>query len=145
MTAMSEFVRVSASGVLMLALCSLLQAGDVVFAASEVVGSPCEIPAVQRTEPQAIQESHVISGEVLRMDCASYLIKEISGKEVRVRTDEGTAKPQINQGDYISADVNDQNRALWIRANRGTDRRTEHASALRRNAVITKVLPPGSQ
>ncbi len=87
----------------------------------------------------------MISGEVLRMDCASYLIKEISGKEVRVRTDEGTAKPQINQGDYISADVNDQNRALWIRANRGTDRRTEHASALRRNAIITKVLPPGSQ
>jgi hypothetical protein len=72
---------------------------------------------------------HMINGEVLRMDGAKYVVKGEDGKEVSLQVDQSTEKPPISKGDHISASVDDQNRALWIRANRGTDRRTEHASA----------------
>jgi hypothetical protein len=62
------------------------------------------------------------------VDGSTYVLKDEDGKEVRVQTDEKTEKPPINTGDRISANVDQQNHALWIRANRGTDRRTEHAS-----------------
>lgn len=93
---------------------------------------PCEIPHGQnakRAEQDATRGSHIIFGEVLRVDGATYLVKEEGGKEVSVKADETTEKPPIQQGDRISANVDNQNHALWIRANRGTDRRTEHASA----------------
>ena len=70
----------------------------------------------------------MISGEVMRVEDASYLLKEESGKEVTLKTDKRTEQPVINQGDRISANVDDQNYALWIRSNKMTDRRTEHAS-----------------
>jgi hypothetical protein len=48
---------------------------------------------------------------------------------VSLQTDQKTVQPEINRGDRISASVEDQNYALWIRSNKMTDRRTEHASA----------------
>jgi hypothetical protein len=95
-------------------------------------GLPCDIPEgqnVTRATQDAKRGSHVIFGEVLHVDGATYLIKEESGKEVNVQADQTTEKPPINQGDHISANIDNQNHALWIRANRGSDRRTEHASA----------------
>ncbi len=65
----------------------------------------------------------------MHLEDTKYFIKEQSGKEVTLTTDEKTVQPVIHQGDRISADVNDQNYALWIRSNKMTDRRTEHASA----------------
>ncbi|UVT17409.1 MAG: hypothetical protein H8K04_07690 [Nitrospira sp.] len=82
-----------------------------------------------RAEQSAMRGSHLISGEVVRVEGPTYVLKDESGKEVSVQTDEATEKSPINQGDRISANVDTQNHALWIRANRGTDRRTEHASA----------------
>lgn len=80
-------------------------------------------------EQDATQKSHMLFGEVLAVDGTTYVLKDEDGKEVSVQTDEKTEKPPINKGDRISANVDQQNHALWIRANRGTDRRTEHASA----------------
>jgi hypothetical protein len=71
----------------------------------------------------------MLFGEVLRVDGTTYVLKDEDGKEVNVLTDETTEKPPINKGDRITANVDNLNHALWIRANRGTDRRTEHASA----------------
>jgi hypothetical protein len=106
--------------------------GDVAFAASDMKKIPCEIPSGQnamQAEQDAMRESHIVFGEVVRVDGATYVVKEEGGKEVRLQADEKTEKPPIRQGDHISANVDKNNHALWIRANRGTDRRTEHASA----------------
>ncbi|MEO7863777.1 MAG: hypothetical protein ABIU05_25770 [Nitrospirales bacterium] len=70
----------------------------------------------------------MLSGEVIRVEDASYLLKDESGKEITLKTDKRTEQPVINQGDRISANVDAQNYALWIRSNKMTVRRTEHAS-----------------
>ena len=114
-----------------LGLLSLPQGNDLASAAEEKKGIPCEIPHGQnatRAEHIDKQGAHMISGEVIRMENGSYVLKEQSGKEVTLKTDKRTEQPVINQGDRISANVDDQNYALWIRSNKETDRRTEHAS-----------------
>jgi ATP-dependent 26S proteasome regulatory subunit len=129
----SKVVRVLSGGFLLfLGLLSMPQVGDIASAADEMKGSPCEIPHGQnamRAEQAEMQGTHMISGEVIRVEDANYFVKEQSGKEVSVQTDQRTEKPEINQGDRISAYVDDQNHAVWIRSNKMTDRRTEHASA----------------
>ncbi len=120
---------------LFLGLCPILPNTDVASAADakEIPkGLPCDIKDgtnVTQAEQDAKRGSRVIDGEVLRVDGAKYVIKEENGKEVSVHADQTTEKPPINTGDRISANVDNQNHALWIRANRGTDRRTEHASS----------------
>jgi hypothetical protein len=129
----------------LLFLLNMPQVGDVASAADqnkgtqnkavqgkEAEGLPCDIPHGQnamQAEQDAKRESHIIFGEVIRVDGANYVVKDESGKEVSLQADAKTEKPPINKGDHISANVDNQNHALWIRANRGTDRRTEHASA----------------
>ena len=96
-----------------------------------VRGSPCDVPDGQnatRAEQGATQRTHMIEGEVMRVEDDSYVLKESSGKEVTLKTNKSTNQPVIDQGDYISASVDDQNTAVWIRSNKQTDRRTEHAS-----------------
>jgi hypothetical protein len=133
MIVMSKVFRMlSGVTLLFLGLFSMPQVGDLASAADGVKGSPCEIPHGQnatRAEQVETQGTHMISGEVMRVDDASYLLMEQSGKEVTLKTDQRTTQPVINQGDRITANVDDQNYALWIRSNKMTDRRTEHASA----------------
>jgi hypothetical protein len=140
----SKVVSVLAGGTLLF-LFNMPQIGDVTFAADQNKGTqpkgvqakgaeglPCDIPHGQnatQAEQDAKRGSHVIFGEVIRVDGANYVVKDESGKEVSLQADDRTEKPPINKGDQISANVDDKNHALWIRANRGTDRRTEHASA----------------
>ena len=132
MIVMSKMLPVISGGcLLILGLVSMPQS-DLAFAAEEVKGSPCEVPDGQnatRAEQAATQRTHLISGEVLRIEDTKYLVKEESGKEETIKTDQKTVQPVIDQGDRISANVDDQNYALWIRSNKETDRRTEHASA----------------
>ena len=133
MSVMSQVFRVLSVGTLLfLGLFSTPQVGALASAADEVKGSPCEIPHGQnatRAEQAETKGTHMIEGEVLRVEDTSYLVREESGKEVTLKTDQKTVQPVIHQGDRISADVNDQNIALWVRSNKMTDRRTEHASA----------------
>lgn len=82
-----------------------------------------------QADQAATKDSHIVSGEVVRVDGATYVVKDQNGKEVSLQTDEKTEKSPIEKGDYISANVDKNNHALWIRGNRGTDRRTEHVSA----------------
>jgi hypothetical protein len=97
-----------------------------------LLGVPCDIPPgknATQAEEHAAQKSHMVFGKVLRIEGMSYVLKDQDGKEVSVSTDGTTEKPPVSQGDQIAANVDNRNHALWIRANRGTDRRTEHASA----------------
>ena len=61
------------------------------------------------------RQSHVIQGDVLRMEEGHYVVKQKDGKEVRVVTDRTTRiMGQIKNGDRVVANVDDQNRTLWI-------------------------------
>lgn len=129
MMVISNVFRVMLGGGILLGL--VIISPPQASAADEVKESPCEVPHGQnatRAEHIEKQGTHMISGEVLRVDDASYLLREQSGKDVTLKTDKRTVQPAINQGDRISANVDDQNYALWIRSNKMTDRRTEHAS-----------------
>ena len=97
-----------------------------------MLAAPCDVQSgknAMQAEQNAVRKSHMIFGEVLRVEGTTYVLKDADGKEVSVKTDETTEKPPVNEGDRISANVDNLNHALWIRSNRGTDRRTEHASA----------------
>jgi hypothetical protein len=101
------------------------QAGDKQTGRHEGKGAPVD----QREMALRQQGVQIIQGEVVRVDGNNYYVRGQDGKEVSVQTDQRTEKPEINQGDRISAYVDDQNHAVWIRSNKMTDRRTEHASA----------------
>ena len=128
----SNVVRVSSGRTLwLLGLFTLLQVGAVAFAATEMKKSPCEIPPGQnamRAEQDVERGTHILSGELLGTDGDYYVIKDERGKEVSLLSDARTDKPVIEKGDRITAYVDDQNYAVWIRSNESTDRRDEHAS-----------------
>jgi hypothetical protein len=61
------------------------------------------------------RQSHVIQGDVLRMEDGHYVVKQKDGKEVLVATDHTTKiMGHIKNGDRVVANVDDQNRTLWI-------------------------------
>ena len=73
------------------------------------------------------QRVQAIKGEVLRVEGDTYFVKGEEGKEVRLHTDQTTQKTgDINQGDRIEAQMNEENHALSIRYAPTTDRRNEH-------------------
>lgn len=116
--------------VLVLGLFTMQQPGNV--SAGQSNGLPCDIED-GKSNAQATQDAsrprHLVNGEVLRIEGTTFVIKDEKGKEVKLQADQSTEKPAITQGDRISASVDNQNRAMWIRTNRNTDRRSEHASA----------------
>ena len=128
----SHLVRVSASGTfLFLGLFTMLQASDGAFAAAKIKRSPCDITSgqnVMRAEEDLGRGTHILSGELIGMDGDYYVVKDVNGKEVSLLSDKRTDKPVIQKGDRITAYVDDQNTALWIRSNESTDRRDEHGS-----------------
>lgn len=128
----SKVVRMSSGGtVLVLGLFTMLPLSDVAFAATEMKRSPCDIPPGQnamRAEENLGRGTHIISGELIGMDGDYYVVKDERGNEVSLLSDKRTDKPVIEKGDRITAYVDDQNTALWIRSNESTDRRDEHAS-----------------
>ncbi len=117
--------------VLWLGLFTMFQASDVSFAINGVKPTPCEMPPGQnalRAEQDQERGTHTISGELLSSDGDYYVVKDESGKEVSLLTDKRTDKPVIEKGDRITAYVDDENYALWVRSNDRTDRRNEHGS-----------------
>lgn len=77
------------------------------------------------------QRVEAIKGEVLRIEGDSYFVKGEDGKEVRLHSDQTTQKTgDINQGDRIEAQMNDQNHALSIRSTPTTDRRNEKSESM---------------
>jgi hypothetical protein len=92
---------------------------------------PCEIKegeAERKAEQNQMQSSHMIRGEVIKVEDSNYVVKEQEGKQVSLKTDETTAQPAIHEGEHIEASVNEQNQVLWIRTDNSTDRRNEHAA-----------------
>jgi hypothetical protein len=132
-------------GVLLLIGPLTMQAGDVTLASDKPnipevreaggkqgEGLPCNIPPGQNiahAEQESKLASRLITGEVVQMDGNNFVVKEESGKEVRFQATQRTQKPPITQGDRISVSLDNESQALWIRANRGTSPRTEHASS----------------
>jgi hypothetical protein len=95
-------------------------------------GLPCDISPGQnlaQAEQNADRTSRLVTGELVQTDGKNFVVKEEGGKEVRLQLTDRTRKTPVNPGDQISVSIDDKNQALWIRANRGTDKRTEHASA----------------
>jgi hypothetical protein len=116
---------------LFLGLFTLLQVNDVAFAAKEMRSSTCEIVSGQnaiRAEQYVETDTHIISGELISTDNDYYFIRDESGKEVSLLSDKRTVKGISEKGDRITAYVDDDKYALWIRSNENTDRRSEHAS-----------------
>jgi hypothetical protein len=128
----SKVGRVSSDGIfLFLGLFTVLQVCDVAFATQEIRTIPCEIGPGQnalRAEQHVERDTHLISGELISVDGDYYFIKDESGKEVSLLSDKRSEKPVIEKGDRITAYVDDDSYALWIRSNESTDRRSEHAS-----------------
>lgn len=124
--------RLSSNGILLfLGLFILLRVSAVAFAAKEMKRSTCEIPPGQnalRAEQYEETDTHIISGELISTDNNYYFIRDKSGKEVSLLSDQRTVKGVIEKGDSVTAYVDDDKYALWIRSNENTDRRSEHAS-----------------
>lgn len=124
--------RLSSNGILVfLGLFILLQISNVAFGAKEMKRSTCEIPPGQnamRAEQYEETDTHIISGELISTDNNYYFIRDKSGKEVSLLSDQRTVKGVMEKGDSITAYVDDDKYALWIRSNENTDRRSEHAS-----------------
>ena len=97
--------------------------------AEQTSANPCESRGGQTVvgaEQDHGNDGHTIRGEVLRVEDNTYVVKKQDGKEVSLHTDQTKEKPDITQGDYIQANVNEQNQALWIGPLKSTDRRNEH-------------------
>lgn len=117
--------------VLLLWLFTMFQVPDVALATNEMKRSPCDILPGQnamRAEREVERDTHIISGELIGADGDYYVVKDEKGNEVSVLSDKRTDKPVIVKGDRITAYVDNENYALWIRSNESTDRRSEHAS-----------------
>lgn len=128
----SKVARVSVSALLLfLGSFSMLQMSEVIFAADKMKKTPCEvIPGqnVMRAEGDLGRGTHILSGELIGMDGDYYVVRDESGKEVSLLSDKRTDKPVIRKGNRITAYVDNQNTALWIRSNESTDRRDEHGA-----------------
>lgn len=156
MISTSNIIRVSLGGMLSILGLLSLSLGDVASAAdqnksaqssatdqnkaaqireaggTEGEGLPCNIPPGQndaQAEQAANLASRLITGELVQMEGKNFVVKEEGGKEVRFQLTDRTRKTPVSPGDRISVSLDNKNHALWIRANRGTDKRTEHASA----------------
>lgn len=132
-----NIIRMSSGRLLLLVgLFTVLPIGGVVSAAEKVKdtseGIPCEIEPGQNAahaEQDAARKSRLVTGDVMQMNGEKVVVKDKDGKEVHFQLTETTEKPPIQQGDRVSVSLDSQNRALWIRGNRATDRRAEHVSA----------------
>ena len=83
------------------------------------------------SEAEPSQSVEGIKGEVSRIEGDTYFVKEESGKEVRLHTDDTTQKTgAIHEGDRIEAQMNEQNHALSIRSTPTTDRRNEKSESM---------------
>jgi len=113
-----KIVRVLSCGLLLWVgvLCDMAQADTIVPRADAEKdsqrtggqGDPKELPLRQ-------QGVHIIQGDVLRVEGNTYVIKELGGKELSLRTDATTMKAEkIQVGDRIEAKVDENNRALSL-------------------------------
>jgi len=113
-----KMVRVLSCGFLLWVgvLCNVAQADTIVPRADAEKdsqrtggqGDPKELPLRQ-------QGVHIIQGDVLRVEGNTYVIKELGGKELSLRTDATTMKAEkIQVGDRIEAKVDENNRALSL-------------------------------
>jgi hypothetical protein len=87
--------------------------GLLAFAAIISVGMT---PQTYAAEPTAAPGSEAIKGDLLRIDGEFYVVKEASGKEVRLHVD-GTSKLEgtFKAGDKIEALASDKGHALSIK------------------------------
>lgn len=101
--------------------------------AEHTSANPCESrggQSVLAAEQDHGNDGHTIRGEVLRVEGNTYVVRDQDGKEVSMHTNQTTAKP-VTEGDFIQANVNEQNQVLWIGPLKSTDRRNEHETDCR--------------
>lgn len=72
--------------------------------------------AVQAENVPVQAATTTITGELLRIEDANFIVKAKDGKEVSVHTDKTTQMiGQIKKGDILEAKVNDRGHAMLIR------------------------------
>jgi len=101
--------------------------------AEHTSANPCESrggQSVLAAEQDHGNDGHTIRGEVLRVEGTTYVVRDQGGKEVSLHANQTTAKP-VTEGDFIQANVNEQNQVLWIGPLKSTDRRNEHETDCR--------------
>lgn len=131
MMASNGFRASSGGTVWLLGLLAMFQMSAVSFAMDGIQTPPCEVSPGQnalRADQDQERGTHTISGELLSSDGDYFVVKDNSGKEVSLLTDKRTDKSVLEKGNRITAYVDDENYALWIRSNESTDRRSEHGS-----------------
>ena len=87
--------------------------GWLAFAAILSVGMA---PLTSAAEEMAAPDSMIVKGDLLRIDGEFYVVKDTSGKEVRLHVD-GTSKLEgtFKAGDKIEAQASDKGHALSIK------------------------------
>lgn len=66
--------------------------------------------------PNDLTRNRTITGDVMRIEYAYYVVKEKNGREVRLHADKTTQMMgQPKQGDHVEAEVTDQNHTLRMR------------------------------
>jgi hypothetical protein len=87
--------------------------GLLAFAAILTVGMA---PLTNAAEPMAAPGSQTVKGDLLRIEGEIYVVKDTSGKEVRLHVD-GSSKLEgtFRSGDKIEAQTTDKGHALSIK------------------------------
>lgn len=107
-----KFIGVLSCGFLV--CLGLSHAAQTRISASDTDGMSPGVHADQK-DMTVQKQSHVIQGDVLRMEDDQYVVKQKNGKEVRVVIDQTTKiMRQIKNGDRVVVKVDDQDRILWI-------------------------------
>ncbi|MDP1767202.1 MAG: hypothetical protein Q8L74_00200 [Nitrospirota bacterium] len=67
-------------------------------------------------DDMAVHSSQTISGDLLKIDGEFYVVKEMSGKEIRLHVDKTTTTDgSINVGEKIEVQATEKNHAVSIR------------------------------
>jgi len=96
---------------------------------NEVFSETPDLNSPGGTKAAGSSNSKAIKGEVLRIEGDQYYVGGEDGKEVGLHIDSTTQKTgDIQTGDRIEAQANEQSHALSIRSAPTTDHRNQHSS-----------------
>jgi hypothetical protein len=67
-------------------------------------------------DDMAVQSNHTVIGDLLKIEGEFYVVKEMSGKEIRLHVDKTTTLDgSINVGEKIEAQATGKNHAMSIK------------------------------
>lgn len=85
---------------------------SMIIAAAIIAGSSASFGQGLSASP-----SETVRGQIMKVDGNTYVIKDLSGKEVRLHVDGNTMMmdgTKLQEGDIVTADVTDKGQASYI-------------------------------